>query len=303
MEEDIVVTPSKPVFYKYYVERKKNESDELYNALDSYHQNIKLILELDPTKFLDTEIILSNGKISTQVYNKMKKLALHWTSKTPVRYKRNAIIGELHRAKKIACNFDMEITRIVNKYTAARFPSRFNSTIDNFDSGKDNLIISQWLFDEMKAFKIHLPFSQSYESFVKTFASKLNYFTNEKCKFNVVWNTSKVESLFPLKDKVNHYSCVIYWGDCSCDQNYIGETVCNAEIRWNEPEDKNSKSEPAKYLQENPTYKFRWAISSKVAENFCKCRALQAYFIKTICPTLNEQLDYGILTLFRDGIT
>ena len=101
--------PSKPVFYKYYVERKKNESDELYNALDSYHQNIKLILELDPTKFLDTEIILSNGKISTQVYNKMKKLALHWTSKIPVRYKRNAIIGELHRAKKIALTWRLNV--------------------------------------------------------------------------------------------------------------------------------------------------------------------------------------------------
>ena len=113
MEEDIV-TPSKPLFYKRYVDdtyvrRKKNETDELYNALNSYHQNIKLTLELNPTKFLDTEIIRSNGKITTQVYNKMKKLPVHWTSKIPVRYKRNAIIGELHRAQKIASNFDIEI--------------------------------------------------------------------------------------------------------------------------------------------------------------------------------------------------
>ena len=46
MEEDIVA-PSKPLFYKRYVDdtyvrRKKNETDELYNALNSYHQNIKL---------------------------------------------------------------------------------------------------------------------------------------------------------------------------------------------------------------------------------------------------------------------
>ena len=59
-----------------------------------------------------------------------------------MRYKRNAIIGELHRAKKTASNFDMETKRIDNKYTAAEFPSRFvHSIIDNFDSGKDNLII------------------------------------------------------------------------------------------------------------------------------------------------------------------
>ena len=134
-----------------------------------------------------------------------------------MRYKRNAIIGELHRAKKIASNFDIEIKRIVTKYTAAGFPSRFvRSIIDNSDSGKDNLIIPQWLFEERKTFTIHLPFFPSNESLGKTFISKLNYFTNEKCKFNVVWNTRKVQSLFPLKDKVDHYSCVIYWGLYVC---------------------------------------------------------------------------------------
>ena len=121
----------------------------------------------------------------------MKKPPVHWTSQIPVAYKHNAIIGELHRAKKIASNFDIEMKRIVNKYTAARLPSRFVcSIIDNFDSGKDNGIIPQWLFEERKAFTIHLPFSPSNESFVKTFISKLNsmknaslmlFRTQEKC--------------------------------------------------------------------------------------------------------------------------
>ena len=60
-------------------EKKNNETDELYNALNSYHQNIKLTLKLDSAKFLDTDIIGSNGKITTQVYNKTKKLPVHWT--------------------------------------------------------------------------------------------------------------------------------------------------------------------------------------------------------------------------------
>ena len=72
----------------------------------------------------------------------MKKLPVNWTSKIPVRYKRNLIIGELHRAKKIASTFNMEIKRIINKDTAAGLPSRFvHSIIDNSDSGKDNLIL------------------------------------------------------------------------------------------------------------------------------------------------------------------
>ena len=141
----------------------------------------------------------------------MKKLPVHWTLKIPVRYKLNVIIDELRRAKKIASKFDIEIGRFVNKYTAAGFSNTFvRSIIDNFDCGKDNFIAPQWLFEERKAFIIHLLFSPSNESFWKALISKLIYFTNEKCKFNVVWNTKKVRSVFPLKDKVDHYSCVIY---------------------------------------------------------------------------------------------
>ena len=110
-----------------------------------------MTLELNPTKFLDTEIIRNNAKFTTQVYNKMKRFLVHWTSKIPVRYKRNAIISELQRAKKIASNSDIEIKRIVNKYTAVGFPNTFvRSIINSFDSGKDNLIIPKWLFEESK---------------------------------------------------------------------------------------------------------------------------------------------------------
>ena len=61
MEEDIV-TPMKPHFYKRYVDdtyirRKKNEPDSLFEKLNSYHPNIKLTVENNPTKFLDTKII------------------------------------------------------------------------------------------------------------------------------------------------------------------------------------------------------------------------------------------------------
>ena len=71
----------------------------------------------------------------------MKKLPVHWTSKIPVRYKRNAIINELHKAKKIPSNSDIEIKRIISKYTAAGFPSRFvHSIINKVNSGKGNLM-------------------------------------------------------------------------------------------------------------------------------------------------------------------
>ena len=49
MEGDIVV-PTKPIFYRRYVDdiynrRKKNTEDKLYQSLNSYHKNIKLTIE------------------------------------------------------------------------------------------------------------------------------------------------------------------------------------------------------------------------------------------------------------------
>ena len=103
MEEDVVV-PAKPIFYKRYVDdtyirRKKNVNDELFQNLNCYHTNIKLTLEGNPRKFLDTEIIRKNNTISTQVFTKLTTFPVQWSFKIPTSYKRNAITSELHRAK------------------------------------------------------------------------------------------------------------------------------------------------------------------------------------------------------------
>ena len=87
MEEDIV-TPMKLHFNKRYVVdtyiwRKKNELDSLFEKLNSYHPNIKLTIEKNPTKLLDTEIIRHGCEIETKVYNKSKKPPVHWFSKIP----------------------------------------------------------------------------------------------------------------------------------------------------------------------------------------------------------------------------
>ena len=37
--------------------RKKNEPDELFSKINSYHPNINLTIEIDPSKFLDTKIV------------------------------------------------------------------------------------------------------------------------------------------------------------------------------------------------------------------------------------------------------
>ena len=83
MEFDVVV-PAKPIFYKCYVDdtyvrRKKNDVDKLFEKLNSYNKNIKPTLEVNPTKFLDTELVRKNGEITTQVFSTSTKLPVHWS--------------------------------------------------------------------------------------------------------------------------------------------------------------------------------------------------------------------------------
>ena len=57
IELDVVV-PAKPIFYKRYVDgtharRKKNDVDKIFEKLNYYNKNIKLMLEVNPKKFLD----------------------------------------------------------------------------------------------------------------------------------------------------------------------------------------------------------------------------------------------------------
>ena len=76
-------------------EEKQHETDKLFIDLKSYHESIKLQLEINPNKFLDTEIIRTNQGIKTQVYNKAKKLPVHWSSKVPYKYKGKAILASI----------------------------------------------------------------------------------------------------------------------------------------------------------------------------------------------------------------
>ena len=68
--KDDVVEKYQPKFYKRYVDdiinrRKKNQVDLLFNDLNNYHQNIKLTLELNPKRFLYTNLEFQNGILIT----------------------------------------------------------------------------------------------------------------------------------------------------------------------------------------------------------------------------------------------
>ena len=136
------------------------------------------------------------------------KLPVFWSSKVPKRYKRNAITGELHRARRIASDFEKETTRIKKKFLSVGFPSRFvESVISDFmkvpDPDEEDIIPS-WLFDDRRVLTVRLPFCPKNEEISKTFVLRLEEFTQGKFIFKIIWNTRNIRSLFPLKDRVEH---------------------------------------------------------------------------------------------------
>ena len=123
------------------------------------------------------------------------------------------------------------------------------------------------------------------EKYCACFIKKLVSFTSEKVKFNVVWNTCKMQFILSLKDKVQHLSCVIYKGICSCGETFVGKTIRNCKIRW---DNVNTNSEHAKHLAKNIDHKFSWYILTSAPENTLKRRILQAYFIKLMSHPLRN---------------
>ena len=131
------VRPLKPLFYSRYVEdiynrRKKDEFDKVFHALNNYHENVKLTIEINPSKFLDTQLINIEGKyIITKVYRKESKIPIHWSSKIPKRYKRNTITTDLHRAGNIASNMKEKIQIIQKRFIEADYPRLFVNSVTN----------------------------------------------------------------------------------------------------------------------------------------------------------------------------
>ena len=67
-------------------------------------------------------------------------------------------------------DFNKELKRIRQKYQNGGFPLKFiNETICNFERGKEEMIISEWLFDERKTFSVRFPYFPANEKFSKVF--------------------------------------------------------------------------------------------------------------------------------------
>ena len=306
-----VVRPFNPTFYDRYVDdcfskKRKDEPDQLLDRLNNYHPNIKFTVEENPDHFLDTAFSYGNDGFDCKVYKKPGKLPTHWSSEVPTKWKRNCITGALHRAKNISTSLDRDIKEIKTTFSNAGYPKKFVScTIDSFilnNSSEDEPLIPHFLFEERKKICIKLPYCKKNEIASKKFISKLNSFTNFKYIFIILWQTRQIKSLFSLKDKNLHKSHVIYEGECSCGENYVGETMRNFEVRITEHSNICHTSEPARHLLENPSHSFQWRVLCS-ARSYFKRKIIEGLIIQQRSPTLNKQVNCYVAQLFPSGIT
>ena len=87
--------------------------------LNSYHPNIKFIVEENPDHFLDTSFIHQEGSFTTKVYQKPGKLQVRWKSAFPERWKCNTILDVLHRTKRTASDWKAEVKAIKQSFVKA----------------------------------------------------------------------------------------------------------------------------------------------------------------------------------------
>ena len=88
----------------------------------------------------------------------------------------------------------------LKKFLKADFPRKvIENTINNFSNVDEELMIPRWFFDLRKTVVINLPFSNKNEHFWETFWKKLEYYSNGKIKFNIIWAKKKIKLLFKIK--------------------------------------------------------------------------------------------------------
>ena len=96
---------------------------------------------------------------------------------------------------------------------------------------------------------------------------------------------------------------MIYESACSCQESYIGETVRNVEVRWQEQEDTQKDSEPAKHLKNNRTRSFTWKVLPSASLIRRITQNKEASIIALQRPSPNERVESEKLLLFRNGVT
>ena len=89
----------------------------------------------------------------------------------------------------------------------------------------------------------------------------------------------------------------------SCQESYIRDTIRNVEIRWQEHEDTQKDSKPAKHLKKNPTHSLTRKVLFPASSNWHISQNTEASIIVLKQPSLKERAKSKKWSLFWNGVT
>ena len=107
-----------------------------------------------------------------------------------LRYKSNATISDLNRARRIASFPADGIPKIKQKFLNADYPYRFINSVNNSflekSAGSDDCIFHPSFFDvPKKVILVDISYCPKNEEFSKRFMKKFDIFTDNKCDIRI----------------------------------------------------------------------------------------------------------------------
>ena len=279
--------------------------------LNGFNENIKFTYEMGKNGtllFLDVLVMRDNNQVQTTVYHKPtnKGNYLDWHSFTPKNWKLSTIQSLILRAYKICSNANLrniELDKIkttfidINGYP----PKMVEQAISKIDNG----ILRDKEHSNQPLLKLHYKGAEG-ERLIRSLKRTLsNKVKSDVTPFHTIYNSTKLESRFNIKDRtnLNHEHNVVYNIDCpepSCAATYIGETGRRITTRVTE-HNKDSKSSIYMHTKESGHGEVTMEnvnILARNCGNIAKRKIIEALHIKYKKPSLNSQDGSVPLMLF-----
>ena len=311
---------------------KKGKKEEIIEALNNFHPNIKFTHETEKDgqiPFLDVLLKRKqDGMIETTIYRKPtnNNVYIHWQSYAPKEWKIGTLYGIIRRAYEICSTEEGKLEELkflktvfteTNGYphylvisALEKIKERYEAeTTGTPETTEDEEPADNSQPVEPKLYMLKLPYAgKEGEGIVKSLKNTLRRNLPDNQEVRIVHNGTKLSKHFNIKDKIDekHRSNIIYYKpECKnkkCKKgSYVGETARRRIIRTEEHAGKDKESWIFKHSSSTKHPKAKdgdFKILDMNYQDRRKRKLAEAMYIRDLKPALNKQKDSFKLTLF-----
>ena len=312
---------------------KNNEIDNVINVLNNFHTNIKFTHVCENSNklaFLDIQVEReAGGSFSTGIYRKDSdtNIYINWNAYAPREWKIGTLKGLFRRAFLICSNkknLDSEICHLktvfkdINNYPNKVVYKALRDVRNMLE--RENLVEQPVISPDNDNQVAQEPISEQFHPYmalpykgleghnlVKTFNNQIRKFLPVNVKPRLTFKGKRVNSLFPLKDRVKaeHQSNLVYAYSPLSDNSsidYIGETNVRYGTRVHEHITTDKKSAIFRHTREQNILvnESNFSVLGRGYNNKRDRKIAEALYINDIKPRLNEQVQSYKLFLFNN---